>query len=183
MTEQIDDEEIPSLAEFGEWEEDDEFDEFDEDAHSVATEEEIAELVDDATQETHEIELTFCLWTPTTKLWDHDKPCNISLQCHFSEIEGKEPYEIRSMLFITGSNGQYHFFLLPEHFSSFLLQNKNSAFIFYDNAYQTTALASLLKEESEELLDLWWDMFDNSQIRDCMILDSLIRYLIFIYTL
>ena len=114
----------------------------------------------------------YSLWCPSTPGETADK---ISLQCFFSETEGKEAFQIPSLLFLTASTGSSHYFLLPEHFVSFLRYHQQSIFIFYDNAKQSTALGELLATHDDTLRDLWWNLVDNSQVRDCMLLDSLIR--------
>ena len=158
-----------------------ESEESEDDLRSTATEDEIAILIDDATQTQENINLGYSLWKPSTPGKTSEK---IALHCFFSETEGKELHEIPSILFITASQGNSHYFILPEDFTSFLKFHKNSIFIFYDNAKQSIALGKLIEEsEDENLFDFWWELIENNSVKDCMILDSLIRYIFCFFSL
>ena len=145
-------------------EEEDEEDE--DDLASTNTEDEISMLIDESSDFISDLEMSFTLWDGADISDDNSL---VALDCITSE------YNYEGELILIGcSTGIVHCFVEPNQFHKFVDTHKNCKFIFHDNAKQFFLLSKIV-EGNEEIYELWWEKANQSRIRDCMILDSLIR--------
>lgn len=105
----------------------------------------------------------------------------IAIECQLEYIDEEDwSKRVPNILVVGVSTGNFHYIIPRENLASFIKLHSECIYVFHGCAKQFLAIAAYLEDVDEEVASSWWELGNQSQIRDTQILDSLLRY-IFIF--